>query len=83
MTIQEKLKRLTRLSNKSAVAKDAGISPVTFCEIMHGKSGMRFSTVKALARSLGVSVGWLADDGQGWPPVRIDSDASIQPPVAV
>jgi transcriptional regulator with XRE-family HTH domain len=65
MKISEKLHRLLKTHNKTAVAKSAGIHPNTLLLILSGK-GISLHTASALAAVLGVSLGWLVDDAQGW-----------------
>jgi hypothetical protein len=80
MTIHEKIDRLTKLANRRAVSKAAGLGSSTLGTILRRKAGITTTTATALARVLGIEVGWLVDDSQGWPPVRKEADA--QEPVA-
>lgn len=66
MTIPEKLRRLMKTSNKSAVARSAGLTPNTIFFILSGKFEPSISSARALAGVLGVQLGWLLDDSQGW-----------------
>jgi transcriptional regulator with XRE-family HTH domain len=88
MRISEKLQRLLKTHNKTAVAKAAGIHPNTLLLILSGK-GISLHTASALAGVLGVSVGWLVDDAQGWgqivrvPPVEnYQSSNHLEPATA-
>jgi len=68
MTIYQKLRELTKLYNKSKVAKKAGIHPTSMCAILKERQGLSLDTAKALAGALNVRVGWLVDDTREWPP---------------
>jgi hypothetical protein len=75
MTIYEKLERLTRFSNKKALAEAAGLGPSALHNILARKGGcITTKTATALARVLGIDAGWLVDDRKPWPPVRDEHD---------
>jgi len=73
MQTHEKLERLTKFMNRTAVCNAAGLSPATLINAIDRRSSIRGSTAVALARVLGVDAGWLLDDSKGWPPVRVES----------
>ena len=72
MTFAEKLKRLLRDMNISAVARRSCTSATAVHNYLNG-SIPGIDIALRLARVLGVDPGWLIDDSKDWPPVRIDS----------
>jgi transcriptional regulator with XRE-family HTH domain len=73
MSVAEKIKRLTRIHNLSAIAREAGVSHQTMQGIITGRCDPRRGTVTAIARVLEVDAGWLMDDGRGWPPMKANA----------
>lgn len=70
MTINEKLLRLGKKFNKSEISRQAGLSPTAYCNYVHSRGTIpRADIALRLARAMGVSVEWLIDDNQDWPPV--------------
>lgn len=70
MTIHEKLHRLTRYSNRSAIARAAGLAHTYLHTMLARKSNISADAGVALAGVLEVDGDWLMDDSWGWPPVR-------------
>jgi transcriptional regulator with XRE-family HTH domain len=70
MTFTEKLSRLTEQMNKSKVGRRAGLATSTIGSLLCTGSIPRADTALRIARVLRVSIEWLVDDEQGWPPVR-------------
>lgn len=79
MRFHEKVKRLTHLHHKAAVARAAGITPLALANIVAGKSVPSLPTAKAIAQVLCVSLEWLTDDSKDWPPVRREETARRDP----
>jgi DNA-binding XRE family transcriptional regulator len=78
MNIIEKLWRLTKLTNKQAVAREAGIHGNTLVSILSGKRNPSLPTARALARTLGVDLGWLVDDSRGFPAVYVENKPDLK-----
>ena len=76
MTIHEKLDRLTSLSNRSAISRAAGFHHGMLASTLKQKRMPSAPSIVALAKVLGVDAGWLFDDVKGWPPVRVDINAT-------
>ena len=72
MTIHEKLERITRYSNRSALSRAAGLGPTTLSMILARRSEITVSTAVKLAKTLGVDLNWLVNPEAGWPPVRVE-----------
>jgi transcriptional regulator with XRE-family HTH domain len=66
--LAEKLSRL--ITNQSALARQTGLSQSTISEATSGKRRLFFDQVALIARTLGVSLDYLADDSQDEPPQR-------------
>lgn len=77
MTIDEKLKRLTKAHNLNALARVAGVSKVTLHLALNGSRQPHNGTILLLARALNVDDQWLSDDAQDWPPVWKHSEGRI------
>ena len=69
MDFTEKLRRLTRDMNKSRIARRAGLSTTAITDYLSKRYAPRADTALRLARVLNVSLEWLIDDAQSWPPV--------------
>lgn len=69
MTFHEKLKRLCEDRSQCAVSRRAGLSETAVARVLARKQLPRSDRALSLARALSVSVEWLLDDAQGWPPV--------------
>jgi hypothetical protein len=80
MTIHEKLRHLTALSNKSAVAIAAGLSSSSLRAILRRRSALTTKDAVAFSQVLGVDVAWLIDDSKGLPPVRIEASLDANDP---
>ena len=79
VTIHQKLERLTRHRNLSAISREIGRFPTYLSSTLNHKSGVSIKTAAALAKHLGVEAGWLIDDEQGWPAVlRTEAEHSAQ-----
>jgi transcriptional regulator with XRE-family HTH domain len=72
MTFHQKLARLMRDMNVSAVARRAGISQLTLWKYLHEGRMPMANCVVSLASALGVEAGWLIDDSKPWPPIRVE-----------
>lgn len=70
MSIHEKLERLTDDRFKTRVARKAGLTANALHAYLKRKQMPRADNALRLARALGVSVEWLIDDTQEWPPIR-------------
>lgn len=69
MTFADKLQKLLEDRSKPKVARRAGISPTAVYEYISKRYIPRAPVALNLARALNVSVEWLIDDEQGWPPI--------------
>lgn len=80
MTLGKKLERFAETYKMTAIARRAGISHTAMSK--YARHGVTPSAPTALkiARVLGVSVEWLIDDEQGWPPVYEQRATSSTPP---
>ena len=76
-TIYEKLSRLTAKLQRAAVSREAGLSATYLNATLYRKSGISIKAAIALAKVLGVEAGWLMDDTQDWPPVRVTEVAGV------
>ena len=76
MTLHEKLERLTAHSNRTGVAKAAGLSSGALHSLLKRKYDPQISTIKAIAGVLEIDPSWLIDDRQAWPPVYTKSAAA-------
>lgn len=69
MTFAEKLTRLTEDRHKAKVSRRAGLPSTAIYDYVSKGFRPRAEPALRLARVLGVSVEWLIDDTQAWPPV--------------
>lgn len=69
MTIQEKLYRFGETMKLSAISRRAGLRTAAISEMIAKGGSPSAERALRLSRALGVSVEWLIDDTQGWPPV--------------
>lgn len=69
MTIQEKLQEFAEIMKMSVIARRAGVHQSTISRVINQGRAVKAEDALGLARALGVSVEWLIDDEQGWPPV--------------
>lgn len=69
MTFSEKLKRLTEDRRCTVLSRRAGLPPTALSDYIAKGHTPRADTALRIARVLGVSVEWLIDDAQEWPPV--------------
>lgn len=73
MTVNEKLSRLGTKLNKAEISRRAGLAPTAYSAYALSKGTIpRADIALRLARSIGVSVEWLIDDRQEWPPVWVN-----------
>jgi len=72
MKFHEKLARLLEDRNVSEVSRRAGMGVSTLGVYLYKRSIPRADFCLCIARVLCVSVEWLLDDSQGWPPVWVN-----------
>jgi transcriptional regulator with XRE-family HTH domain len=72
MGFHEKLRRLFKDMNMSAVCRRAGLKRVSVGNMLARESMPAVDTAAKLARALDVDPGWLIDDERNWPPVRTE-----------
>ena len=75
MPLHEKLKLLLADRRITVIAKRAGVQPITVHQYKSGRCEPSRKVAVKLAALLGVSVGWLLDDSQGFPPVLSNPSA--------
>lgn len=68
VTFAEKLKRLTEEGGKSKLATKAGLPPTAISDYINKGNVPRSDKALQIAKALGVSLDWLVDDSQEWPP---------------
>ena len=73
MLFNEKLRRLTEDRRKTVISKRAGLPRLFISNSISKGQTPRSDNALALARVFGISVEWLIDDKQEWPPVRVVS----------
>jgi transcriptional regulator with XRE-family HTH domain len=73
MTLQNKLTRLAEGRIKSFVCRQAGLHPCALSAYLHRGQIPSAEVALRLARALGVSVEWLVDPEQDWPPALADA----------
>ena len=78
MTFAEKLKRLTEDRRQTVLCKRAGLPSTTIANYLSKQQTPRSDRALALAKVLGVSLDWLVDDKQEWPPVRVASTQIVE-----
>ena len=78
MKIAEKIERLTRVMRRNQLCREAGLPVTTISELTTGRT-TSITTVKAvaLARALGVDIGWFVDDSRDWPPVYVKQENAV------
>ena len=69
MTITEKLRRLGEDANKSRIGRRCGLGATTISNYIARGALPRCDIALKMARAFHVSVDWLIDDQQDWPPV--------------
>jgi hypothetical protein len=79
MLLKDKIERLTRTHNLTALAKEAHISLSTLRSIIAGTNEPSRRTIKALSSQLMIDYAWLSDDSKNWPPVRIVEPDHAEP----
>jgi transcriptional regulator with XRE-family HTH domain len=70
MKFGQKLDKLTIDRNRAEVSRRAGLPKNAISDYVNKGYIPRLDTAASLARELGVSLDWLADDGQEWPPSK-------------
>ena len=78
MTFTEKLKCLTNDRFKNRMAKKAGLPTTAISDYIAKGSVPGINRALALAHVFGVSLEWLVDDKQEWPPVRVASTQIVE-----
>lgn len=71
MNFHEKLKKLTELSNRSAICRAAGLHETTISGWIYCETVPQIDTAFKIAKVLNVSLDWLADDSKDWPPIPL------------
>jgi len=69
MTTSQKLARFAETLKMGVIADRAGISRTLMSKYVRSGSVPACNKALAIARALGVSVDWLLDDTQDWPPI--------------
>lgn len=69
MTIQAKLQHLTQTSNRSEVARLAGIRIGAISGVLRNRNAPKADVAFRMARALGVDLAWLLDDERELPAV--------------
>lgn len=72
MTFHEKVTRLCEDRNKSKLSRRAGLSSTGISSYIAKGCLPRLDIALRIARAIGVSLDWLADDTANWPPVWLD-----------
>lgn len=78
MTIADKLQKFKATLKLQAIADRAGISRSLLSKYANQGSIPPADKAFALANALGVSVDWLLDDTQAWPPVWTDRNRAFE-----
>ena len=68
MELKEKLRRAKGNRSYADLARAAGCSPENIRKLIDNGHEPKLYLAAKLARELGVSLDWLADDAQSWPP---------------
>lgn len=68
MDFWEKIRRLVGERPLAGVARRAGLDPTALSAILNNRYMPRLDRAQKIAFALGVSLDWLGDDEQGWPP---------------
>ncbi len=76
MTFHEKLAQLCEDRSQAAVSRRAGLPSSAITKLLFERQMPRGDRALRLARALHVSVEWLLDDAQGWPPVWVNAPTS-------
>lgn len=69
MLLSEKLSRFSETLKMGTIAARAGIGRTAMSKYIRHGATPGYDKAVAIARALGVSIDWLLDDEQGWPPV--------------
>lgn len=78
MTFTEKLARLTEDRTRARVSRRAGLPPNAISDYVNKGYIPRADTAFRIARALSVSVEWLLDDVQSWPPVWVNRPVAAE-----
>jgi transcriptional regulator with XRE-family HTH domain len=81
MTFTEKLARLTEDRCKTRVSVRAGLPSTAISNYITKRSTPGADVALRLSRALNVSVEWLIDDAQDWPPVWVNAPEAPLSPV--
>lgn len=68
MELRKKLIKIFELYNVAAVARAAGLKPITVQKWAKGIQTPRSSMIGPVARVLRIDLEWLLDDSAEWPP---------------
>ena len=75
MTFAEKLDKLTATHNRAKLSRACGLPQNAIADYINKGHVPSVGRALTIAQALGVSLDWIADDEQEWPPVRIESEA--------
>ena len=82
MTFRDKLRRLMEDRHYARVARRANLTAATVFNYVNGTHAPKADSALRLARALNVSIEWLLDDSQGWPPVWVNTPEIEHAPAA-
>jgi len=75
MTFHEKLAKLTEDRKKTVISRRAGLPPTAINNYISKQQTPSCVVALRIARALHVSVDWLIDDSQTWPPTWSNAEA--------
>lgn len=78
MNFTQKLVRLCETRNRAATSKSVGLPATALSDYINKGNLPRLDKALAVAKALYVSLEWLADDKQEWPPVRVASTQIVE-----
>lgn len=78
MKFGEKLDKLAGERSRAELSRQAGLPQNAISDYVNKGYIPRLDTAAALAKVLGASLDWLADDSQGWPPPKLGAATPAQ-----
>jgi transcriptional regulator with XRE-family HTH domain len=75
MKFREKLDKLAGDRSRAELSRKAGLPQNAISDYINKGYIPRLDTASALAKVLGTSLDWLADDSQDWPPPSVQSNS--------